>query len=183
MLAALCNIALTLRLLWTFFYISYGWMRVHQVHQMLTRSTEMEEAQQNNCSAIGCRWQLRTLSASACSKTARLFICGRPRREDSCGRVPTVAYADAFGAAGAGGSLTYYLATAFDKVSLTRHIITRFSHAFLAHIRQPAAHIQAGPCICRCTCSPQACSPSAAWPPARLSCATSLRSGKCGHFL
>ncbi|CAL5221921.1 g4192 [Coccomyxa viridis] len=37
-------------------------------------------------------------------------------REKTQGRLPTVAYADAFGAAGAGGTLTYYLATAFDKV-------------------------------------------------------------------
>ena len=39
--------------------------------------------------------------------------CGREKTQ---GRLPTVAYADAFGAAGAGGTLTYYLATAFDKV-------------------------------------------------------------------
>ena len=31
-----------------------------------------------------------------------------------------MAYADAFGAAGAGGTLTYYLATAFDKVWVYR---------------------------------------------------------------
>ncbi len=30
----------------------------------------------------------------------------------------TVAYADAFGEAGIGGTLSYYLASAFDKVSL-----------------------------------------------------------------
>ena len=45
------------------------------------------------------------------------------------------------------------------------------------------SHMRAGPCICRCTCSHRACCPSAAWPPARLSCATSLPSGKCGHSL
>lgn len=42
----------------------------------------------------------------------------RLRREQSQGRLPTVAYADAFGAAGAGGTLPYYLATAFDWVGL-----------------------------------------------------------------
>ncbi|BDA45901.1 Protease 4 [Coccomyxa sp. Obi] len=37
-------------------------------------------------------------------------------RERAEGRVMTVAYADAFGEAGIGGTLSYYLASAFDKV-------------------------------------------------------------------
>ena len=38
-------------------------------------------------------------------------------------------------------------------------------------------------CFCRCTCSPLACCLSAAWLPARPSCATSLRNGRFGHSL
>ena len=76
------------------------------------------------------------LCATACNQTVSLSLCGWLRREDSCGRSPTVAYADAFGAAGAGGTLTYYLASAFDKVSPTRHIASCCSHACLAHTRQ-----------------------------------------------
>ena len=51
-------------------------------------------------------------------------------------------YADAFGAAGAGGTLTYYLATAFDKVSFSRQTVIWSLHALLAHIRQAAAHLR-----------------------------------------
>jgi hypothetical protein len=38
-------------------------------------------------------------------------------REKAQGRVVTMAYADAFGEAGIGGTLSYYLASAFEKVS------------------------------------------------------------------
>lgn len=37
-------------------------------------------------------------------------------REAAGSRAPAVAYAHAFGEAGTGGTITYYLASAFDKV-------------------------------------------------------------------
>ena len=42
---------------------------------------------------------------------------GRACREKAQGSVVTMAYADAFGEAGIGGTLSYYLASAFEKVS------------------------------------------------------------------
>lgn len=85
-------------------------------------------------------WPLSRLSASA-STVWQVLMCGQLRREDSSGRSPSVVHADAFGAAGAGGTLTYYLATAFDKVSCSRCNVICCLHALLAHIRQPAAHL------------------------------------------
>ena len=121
-----------------FLYSTYGWRSIHQVCQMSVKSYRHKKAQRNNCGAIArCgAWHLCRLCATACDATVSLSLCGWRRREDSCERSPTVAYADAFGAAGAGGTLTYYLASAFDKVGLTRHVASCCSHAFLARSRQ-----------------------------------------------
>ncbi len=52
--------------------------------------------------------------------------------------LPTVAYADAFGAAGAGGTLTYYLATAFGEVCRTSRWYLIVSRSVSAAVRTKA---------------------------------------------
>ena len=132
MLATICQVVRRI------LYSTYVWRRTHKVCQMSTKKYRHKKAHRNNCRAIpGCgAWHLCRLRATACDTTVSLSLCGWLRRENSCGRCPTVAYADAFGAAGAGGTLTYYLASAFDKVSLTRYTTSCCCHAFLAPQRQ-----------------------------------------------
>ena len=56
-------------------------------------------------------------SVSACRLTPLVRPCLHGRQA-AAGRAPTVAYADAFGEGGAGGTAAFYLASAFDVVAV-----------------------------------------------------------------
>lgn len=60
------------------------------------------------------RYCLTSAASACCSFLLTVFLF----REKTQGRAATVAYADAFGEAGGFGTMSYYLASGFEKVGL-----------------------------------------------------------------
>lgn len=84
-----------------------GLAQIQELRNAVTDFRWAADGAINHCTYLMSLEQLYTVVDDA------LGCC----RKRASGRVMTVAYADAFGEAGIGGTLSYYLASAFEKVN------------------------------------------------------------------